>query len=253
MGVLKFGNYSTKENLLNDAVNALRELVKIKKSPEDLLSNSSQFITLIITLSTAPKFIKSKHVPIKIPNSLYRYPENEACLFVKDPQRKWKDLINSCNIQPKIITKVIGIGKLSKKYNTYKDKRELCSGYDLFFSDDRVVEKMPKLLGSFFIKANKMPIALKLRETGIKASLENALSSTYMSIRKGKCVAVRVARIDMSVKQIIDNINEAVKQIFDFFEGNNKNKNWSNNIESLYIQSTNTMSLPIWFREKQIN
>ncbi|KAJ1610757.1 hypothetical protein OIY81_489 [Cryptosporidium canis] len=250
MDKFKFSNPLNTQKHLEDAVNALKELVKIKKSPEDLLSvKSSQFITLIISLSNSPEFVKSKHVAIKIPNSIYRYPENEACLFVKDPQRKWKELISSSNIEPKVISKIISVSKLSKKYSTYKDRRELCSGYDLFLSDDRIIEKMPKLLGSFFIKANKMPIAIKIRESNFKSSIESALSSTFMSIKKGKCIGVRVARVDMDTKQVVQNLLETIKQVFDFFEGNSKNKNWKNKIESLYIQSTNTMSLPIWFRE----
>lgn len=251
MDRFKLSNPLNAQKHLEDAVNALKELVKIKKYPNDLLSHkSSQFITLVISLSNSPKFVKSKHVTIKIPNSLYKYPENEVCLFVKDPQRKWKEMISSSNIEPKVISKVISVSKLSNKYGTYKDRRELCSGYDLFLSDDRIIEKMPKLLGSFFINANKMPIALKIRESNFKKLIESALSSTFMTIRKGKCIGIRVARVDMDTEQIVQNIHEAIKQVFDFFEGNSKNNKWRNNIESLYIQSTNTMSLPIWFREK---
>lgn len=251
MNTFKLDNPLNAQKHLEDAVNALKELVKIRKCPDDLLSNKNlQFITLVISLSDSPKFVKSKHVAIKIPNSLYKYPENEVCLFVKDPQRKWKEMISSSNIEPRVISKVISVGKLSKKYSTYKDRRELCSGYDLFLSDDRIIEKMPKLLGSFFIKTNKMPIALKIRESNFKKSLESALCSTFMSVRKGKCIGIRVARVDMDTKQIVQNLHETIKQVFNFFEGNGKNSNWRNNIESLYIQSTNTMSLPVWFREK---
>lgn len=250
MDKFNLSNPTKAQKHLEDAVGALKELIKIKKCPEDLLNKNSQFITLIISLSNTPEFIKSKHVTIKIPNSIYKHPENEVCLFVKDPQKKWKELINSSSIEPKVISKVIGVGKLSKKYCTYKDRRQLCSGYDLFLSDDRIIEKMPKLLGSFFIKTNKMPIALKIRESSFKNSLESALSSTFMSIKKGKCIGIRVARVDMDTKKIVQNIIETIKQVSDFFEGNKKSKNWKNNIESLYIQSTNTMSLPIWFRNK---
>ncbi|TRY50421.1 Ribosomal protein L1/ribosomal biogenesis protein [Cryptosporidium tyzzeri] len=250
MDRFKLSNPIKAQKHLEDAVNALKELVKIKKLPEDLLFNkNSQFITLIISLSNTPEFVKSKHVRIKIPNSLYKHPGNEVCLFVKDPQRKWKELISSSSIEPKVVSKVIGVSKLSKKYSTYKDRRELCLGYDLFLSDDRIIEKMPKLLGSYFIKANKMPIAIKIRESNFKNSLESALSSTFMSIKKGKCIGIRVARVDMNTKQVVQNLIEAIKQVSDFFEGDGS-KNWRNSIESLYIQSTNTMSLPIWFKEK---
>ncbi|KAH7650492.1 hypothetical protein FG379_003564 [Cryptosporidium bovis] len=236
---------------IDGAVRALKQLLKSKNGREDLLSlnGNSQFITLLVVLKNSPEFVKSKHVHIKLPNSLYRDQIDEVCLFVKDPQKKWKEIINSNNIKPRVITKVIGVGKLSKKFNTYKDRRELCSGYDLFLSDDRIVEKLPKLLGSYFIKTNKMPVALKLRESTLKNTLELALSSTFMSIRKGKSIGLRVARMDMNNDEIVENIQNTIKQVFNFFMDRQKNKNWANEIECLYIQSTDTLSIPIWFRK----
>ncbi|KAH8741119.1 hypothetical protein FG386_001671 [Cryptosporidium ryanae] len=240
-----------KNNIIG-ALNALKQLLKSKTNRENLLSlnGNSQFITLLVGLKSSPEFIKSKHVHIKLPNSLYRDQVDDVCLFVKDPQKKWKEVINSSNIRPKVITKVIGVGKLQKKFSTYKDRRELCSGYDLFLADDRVVEKLPKLLGSYFIKTNKMPVALRLRESTLKNTLELALSSTFMSIRKGKSIGIRVARVDMKTDEIVDNIQDTIKQVFNFFTNKQKNKNWVNEIDCLYIQSTDTLSIPIWFKKQ---
>lgn len=76
----------------------------------------------------------------------------EICLFVKDPQREYKDLIHSLGLDH-VITKVIGISKLRKKYKEYEAKRLLCNSYDLFLADDRVLPLLPKLLGkTFFAK-----------------------------------------------------------------------------------------------------
>lgn len=36
---------------------------------------------------------------------------------------------------------------LRKNYTRYKDRRQLCSSYDAFFSDDRILPMMPRLLG----------------------------------------------------------------------------------------------------------
>ena len=43
--------------------------------------------------------------------------------------------------------KVIGISKLKAKYESHEAKRNLCSEYDLFLADNRVLPVLPKLLG----------------------------------------------------------------------------------------------------------
>jgi len=45
------------------------------------------------------------------------------------------------------ITKVVGVSKLRTKYEAPEAKRQLCSLYDIFLADDRVIPSLPKLLG----------------------------------------------------------------------------------------------------------
>ena len=45
------------------------------------------------------------------------------------------------------ITKIIGVSKLRTKYEAPEAKRQLCSLYDIFLADDRVIPSLPKLLG----------------------------------------------------------------------------------------------------------
>jgi ribosome biogenesis protein UTP30 len=72
-------------------------------------------------------------------------------LIVKDPQREWKDKVQEANLSK--VTKVIGVGKLRDKFKPFESKRQLCSQYNLFVADDRVVEMLPKILGkTFFLK-----------------------------------------------------------------------------------------------------
>ena len=43
--------------------------------------------------------------------------------------------------------KVIGISKLKAKYESHEAKRNLCSEYDIFLADNRILPVLPKLLG----------------------------------------------------------------------------------------------------------
>jgi hypothetical protein len=45
------------------------------------------------------------------------------------------------------ITKIVGVSKLRAKYEAPEAKRQLCSLYDIFLADERVIPSLPKLLG----------------------------------------------------------------------------------------------------------
>lgn len=45
------------------------------------------------------------------------------------------------------ISKVVGVSKLRTKYEAPEAKRQLCSSYDIFLADDRIIPTLPKLLG----------------------------------------------------------------------------------------------------------
>lgn len=74
-------------------------------------------------------------------------------MFVRDPQRKWKDLLAKERLP--LITRVIGISKVKKKFPTFQDKRVLCAAYDMFLCDRRVFDKLTPLLGRPFIQTKK--------------------------------------------------------------------------------------------------
>ncbi len=47
------------------------------------------------------------------------------------------------------ISKVVGVSKLRTKYEAPEAKRQLCSLYDIFLADERIIPSLPKLLGNF--------------------------------------------------------------------------------------------------------
>lgn len=111
---------------------------------------------VVVSCSLSPNHDATLHNS-QIKHSIFNYVKGErgsleVCLFVKDPQREYKDLIHSLGLDH-VITKVIGISKLRQKYKEYEAKRLLCNSYDLFLADDRVLPLLPKLLGkTFFAK-----------------------------------------------------------------------------------------------------
>ena len=82
------------------------------------------------------------------------------CLFVKDPQRAFKDQIQDLDLPQ--IAKVIGVDKLRRKYKQFKDRKTLAKQYDGFLADIRVYKMLPECLGKEFYDKKKFPYPIKL-------------------------------------------------------------------------------------------
>lgn len=147
------------------------------------------------------KVKKAKTCPIAIPvpHSVYA-ADTRVCLFVKvstliltskDPQRLFKDIVEAQEIT--YIKRVMGVGKLSKKFRSYEQKRMLADEYDLFVTDERVLPLLPKSLGKTFLqRKSKVPVKVDLsRLETVKAQIDAAVhGSTYMHLGMGTCLYV---------------------------------------------------------------
>jgi ribosome biogenesis protein UTP30 len=128
------------------------------------------------------------------------------CLITKDPQREYKDLIESHGI--KFISRVLGVTKLKGKFKPFEARRILLKENGMFLADERVVPLLPGLLGSKWFEAKKwvilllflcpylcdivgrQPIPVCLTRKDLKGELERAISSTYMHQNQGTCTCV---------------------------------------------------------------
>lgn len=74
-------------------------------------------------------------------------------LFVKDPQRTYKDLMVSSKIS--FVSRVVGLEKLRTKHKTFEAKRVLLKEAELFLVDDRVMVEVGKSVGKMWRDAKK--------------------------------------------------------------------------------------------------
>ncbi|KAF8819177.1 hypothetical protein IE077_001507 [Cardiosporidium cionae] len=229
---------------IDKAVSALVKHVhsKQKKQPTTSLLNApnSNTLFLLFGVKRIPQHVKPTPVQISLPHSLYD-ESTDVCVIVKDPQRKWKDLFAKERIPE--VQKIIGLKKLLKKFNSFKARRELCSAFELFVCDDRLVDRMPAALGKFFISSKKLPIGLKIRENNVAPPIQNALESTWLQLRCGPTVAVKIGRASMPVLQIVDNAKAVIQAVDTFYRTDPK---WKNSILSIHLQATDTVALPIY-------
>ncbi|PHH78023.1 hypothetical protein CDD83_4054 [Cordyceps sp. RAO-2017] len=88
------------------------------------------------------------------------------CAITADPQRAYKNIVASEAFPASLarrITRVIDFSKLKAKYGQYEAQRKLFAEHDVFVADDRIINRLPKVLGKTFYKSTlKRPIPVVL-------------------------------------------------------------------------------------------
>lgn len=204
----------------------------------ELLPGKEQNIWLNVTVKKIPSRRKFKPVKIPIAHPLVDPRTTSVCLITKDPQREYKDLLDTHKI--KFISRVVGIEKLKGKFKPFEARRMLLKENGLFLADDRIVPLLPKLLGVKWFEAKKQPIPVCLKRKDLKGELERAISSTYMNQNKGTCTSIKVGTLSQNPDHILANLKVALPAI-----AKNIQSGWDN-IQAFHIKTNSSISLPIW-------
>ncbi|GAA5912004.1 hypothetical protein JCM5296_007319, partial [Sporobolomyces johnsonii] len=157
--------------------------VQEQREQTELLGEQEEKVFLVVGLKKAPKREVHKPVRLPLPYPVMNPRESPVTLFVKDPQREYKDLLADLKIG--FISRVVGLDKLQKKHKTFEAKRALLKEADLFLVDDRVMPEVGKAIGKMWRDAKKQPIPVAIARKDLKAELERAIASTYMHVTTG--------------------------------------------------------------------
>lgn len=211
---------------------------------------------------------------IALPHSLNANEHSTICAITADPQRAYKNIIGSDEFPAdlrKRITRVIDLGKLKAKYSQYEAQRKLFSEHDIFLADDRIVNRLPKILGKTFYKSTvKRPIPVVFsakrskvngKRTGrdktkqdevnagtaasIAKEIQKGLSSALVSLSPATNTAIRIGFADWTAEQIADNVDAVVTKLV----GSWVPDQWRN-VRSIYIKGPMTAALPIWLTDE---
>ena len=258
---------ATKASLLADA--------------DDEAPTSSSPIWLVLTNKkhiTDKKRLKPGKIVLPHPYLSITNPELRICLITADPQRKYKNLIAEPSFPldlAKRIGRVIGLGKLRKKFKSFEEKRMLLGEYDIFLADDRVITSLPQALGKVFYKTGaKRPIPVvlegkrqpldeqgnkrrKLSEGGTKVikaesqpadmarEIMRAMSSALVHLVPSTTTAVKVGLASMTPVQIQENIETVTQALVEKYVP----QQWPN-VRSIHIKGHETAALPIYLTEE---
>lgn len=149
--------------------------VQTQREATDLLGEQDEKVFLVVGLKRAAN--REQHMPIRLsvekkspslttrradPESTQNRPlahpvidpkQSPVTLFVKDPQRTYKDLLETSKIS--FVSRVVGLDKLRNKHKTFEAKRLLLKQAELFLVDDRVVGEVGKAIGKTWREAKK--------------------------------------------------------------------------------------------------
>lgn len=207
-------------------------------------------------------------------------PPSTICLITADPQRAYKNIVASPSFPADLrsrVTRVIGVEKLRAKYNQYEAQRQLLSEHDVFLADERIISRLPKLLGkTFYRSTTKRPVPVLLaaprprdpsdprkrlpappkkkgaekveeRPTNagspeqIAAEIRKALGAALVNLAPSASTAVRVAWAGWPAEHVAENVRAAAEAIVDKWVP----QGWDN-VRAVYIKGPETISLPVW-------
>ncbi|WVR04253.1 hypothetical protein IAU60_001253 [Kwoniella sp. DSM 27419] len=222
-----------------DALLVHHEKVTAEKEEKELLPRE-EHVWLVVNTHRGSTRKSMKPVRVQLPHPpLPAPPATSVCLLSKAPQREYKDLIASHGI--KFISRVVGEEKLKGKFKPFEARRELMRDHEIFLCDERILEKMPKLLGKMFFEAKKQPIAVNVNRKDLKAELGRAIASTYFHPSTGTSYAIRIATPSAATPaQTLANLLAAIPTVV-----SNIPEGWEN-VLSIGVKTNSSLMLPIW-------
>ncbi|KAF7554513.1 hypothetical protein G7Z17_g2869 [Cylindrodendrum hubeiense] len=210
---------------------------------------------------------------IALPHSLNTDESTTICLITAEPQRTYKDIVASEEFPAELtkrITRVIDFGKLKSKFGQYEAQRKLFAEHDVFLGDDRIINRLPKVLGKTFFKTTqKRPIPVVLQAKASKVDgkrvkrtktegtvnagtpadiakeVQKALGSALVSLAPTTNTAVRVGFSNWTPEQVAANVDAVATALVEKWVP----QKWRN-LKSIYIKGPESTALPIWLTDE---
>ncbi|XVE86481.1 hypothetical protein DITRI_Ditri18aG0037300 [Diplodiscus trichospermus] len=228
------------------AVNALlkwRDSQSHNQKPQ--LLEQDELLYLIVSLKKIPQKPRVNPHKVPLPHPLIDPSADpaELCLFIDDRPKSGltKDAaskkIKSENIS---ISKVVKLSKLKTDYRPFEAKRKLCDSFDMFFADKRIIPLLPRLLGKQFFKKKKIPVPVDLKHSNWKEQIHKACASAMLFLSSGTCSVVKVGKLSMGKKEIVENVIAAINGIAEIVPSK-----WGN-IRSFHLKLLDSLALPLY-------
>lgn len=256
-------------NLTDDELSrkALESLIATCHQDPKLTSDKD----IQIVINTTRKMgIPRDYVPRIIPLQfckLNKPRDLRILLITKDPSTIYRDAITKDEPVNELIKEIITVKNLKRRFRGAK-LNELYSEFDLIVADYRVHHLLPKVLGTrFFHGSKKLPFMIRMSKqlkvkrqkmieecdtSYIRAQLKSICKNAYYLPNEDNCLNVKIGEID---KQTVDEMIYNVIDIVSFLTDKSKKPQGGcikGGINSIYVKTSNSASLPLYIKEEQI-
>jgi len=265
-----------------DNANFKENIVNLEKQFNIRSENVENAIKGVITLASHNPHLQNQlfndEIPlflqinsIKIPNTkgpvkqLFRVPlqhsalpaDFDICLIVPDVKgiknkehekhlEHYENLLQSKDVIG--IKKIMTFHEFRTEYETFELKHRLADLYDVFLVDGKISGKVVKKCGSIFYKKRKVPIAVKLQASKLKAHIGQAIKKSYFHLNvKSDSHCVQIGHSKMDTSDLVENVYSVVEFLNKKFPGK------MDNIRSLNIYAHRGSSIPVYFSLKNPN
>ncbi|KAI1626493.1 ribosomal protein L1p/L10e family-domain-containing protein [Exophiala viscosa] len=256
-----------------------RNLLAAKSSDSEDEADGNGDKPIWLTLTTKHHIVDHRRLKpskISVPHSLHKSSDLRICLIVADPQRAVKNVVADPAFPEDLksrINRIIGFTKLKARYKTFESRRQLLSEHDIFLADDRIVTRLPGVLGKVFYKATtKRPIPIVVAHTEkdkkdkkdqrsksskgegaappssptvLGKEIEKALDAVPVHLRPGVLVAVRVGLASFRPEQLAENISAIVQDLIE----KHVVKGWKN-VRGIHIKGQSSTAVPLWLADE---
>jgi ribosome biogenesis protein UTP30 len=257
---------ATKRNILNDGAD-----------DDEIAAETPIWLTLT-TKRHISDDARLKPGKIRLPHSLNDNEHTTICLITADPQRAYKNIIADDEFPTELgkrITRVIDVTKLRAKYSRYEAQRKLFSEHDIFLGDDRIVNRLPKILGKTFFKTTQkrpIPVVLSAKQpksgkkkpagprpkkskaegeinagtpADIAKEIEKALGSALVALSPSTNTSIKVAYAGMTPEEVAANVEAVSTALVEKWVP----QKWRN-VKGIHIKGPTTAALPIWLTDE---
>lgn len=221
------------------------------------LFQDAEKVLLQISFTAVPQ-LKNKSYFFSLPKSpVFDEESSEVCCIVKDSLEKGVDKKEHQGDQKRLfqqtecmdfVSEVLPVALLKTDYKTHDQKRILANSYDFFVADRDVMNVVPGLLGSHFVRNKKMPRKInKLDPENIKTRsriVESLKQAHWFVDGRGDCSSIILGNTDFTEKELTKNLTKALEEV-----AKNSPRGWDF-IRSVHLKLEKSISLPLYQKDK---
>ncbi|KAJ2844242.1 proteasome-interacting protein cic1, partial [Coemansia brasiliensis] len=155
-------------DLVTRAVSSLLTHAEKKGENEDstnLLGTGVESMQLIVTVKKISHKMQKKPYRLPLRNRLYEEPSS-VCLIIKNHDEEHVEKLKNLGIS--VIKEIVSVMDMKTKYHSFEARRALMNSHDLFLTDDRIINSLPKILGAKFYMRNKIPGSVNLKAKNLQ-------------------------------------------------------------------------------------